>query len=802
MKARILSLVVLLSALTIFPIKFCYSQVQIHDSLALVDLYNNSVGENWTNSSNWLDGPVETWFGITVESGRVTGINLNGNHLLGFLPPSLENLNSLSALDLAFNQLTGNFPVGLTNLVNLDSLNLSHNQFTGLIPQAIGNLVNIIKLNLSFNQLSGLIPASVGTLDKLKVLDLSNNFFYGKFPVRSNEELPGDTLNIGDNKFNFDDLINLSGYQSILYSPQAEIPLNYRDNTLFALAGGANGTNRYTWLKQGNQVASIYSDSTFVEEGTAYYSVQVTNENLPALVLISGSFQVISPLFTNDSLALVNLYNSTNGAGWKQPWNLSGPHWNWTGVSTKAGRVSKLQLSNLDLSGTLPASMPLGKVTLLDLDNNKLAGDLPSWLGDFKDCKFLDLSHNNFDGAIPLALGKAVSLNHLDLSGNHLSGPIPAELAQIPLSDLNLSDNLLTGGLPLFNSNTKFLLLNNNQLSGQVPVNFQSNTSLQEISLHHNQFSGEIPDYFGTFTKLRAIDLSFNSFTGSIPWSIGYLKDLFLLNLQNNHFSGYIPLSLYSRKVYLPPNISNNDFTFDGMEEFATHYSLGSYEPQATIPLNHQNGLLSVSAGGNLFNNTYEWYRNDQLIETKLADSTIQISEEGNYHVVVSNLFAHELKLSSYAIHLPGYLSMCPGANSRTIFNDSLLAATHQWQVNTGNGFTDITDGTNYSGSHTGNLSISNIQPTWNGYIYRCRVNGTEGGEYTVRFVNKWTGAKNSNWEDAGNWECQQVPGENSTVIINQGIVNLNSNVMVYSLSIAPGAVFNAKPGSVITIRH
>ena len=42
------------------------------DSLALVALYTATDGDNWTNNTNWLTGPVSTWLGVTVENGRLT----------------------------------------------------------------------------------------------------------------------------------------------------------------------------------------------------------------------------------------------------------------------------------------------------------------------------------------------------------------------------------------------------------------------------------------------------------------------------------------------------------------------------------------------------------------------------------------------------------------------------------------------------------------------------------------------------------------------------------------------------------
>src|SRR5689334_9441908 len=76
-----------------------FSQVNIQDSLALVDLYNTTKGVNWHHKGGWLTNkPVSTWYGITATASRVTGIGLEFNHLQNKIPPSLGNLTELQSL--------------------------------------------------------------------------------------------------------------------------------------------------------------------------------------------------------------------------------------------------------------------------------------------------------------------------------------------------------------------------------------------------------------------------------------------------------------------------------------------------------------------------------------------------------------------------------------------------------------------------------------------------------------------------------------------------------------------------------
>jgi gliding motility-associated-like protein len=52
-------------------------------------------------------------------------------------------------------------------------------------------------------------------------------------------------------------------------------------------------------------------------------------------------------------------------------------------------------------------------------------------------------------------------------------------------------------------------------------------------------------------------------------------------------------------------------------------------------------------------------------------------------------------------------------------------AATLQWQVNTGSGWTNLSDNAIYGGSSTDHLTVTGADPSMNGYQYRCAVTNT-----------------------------------------------------------------------------
>ena len=77
-----------------------------------------------------------------------------------------------------------------------------------------------------------------------------------------------------------------------------------------------------------------------------------------------------------DSLALVALYNSTDGANWTNKWDLSKPMNTWYGVDVYNNRVTSLVLEDNNLVGTIPSLIGnLVNITQLNLFHNQLGDD-------------------------------------------------------------------------------------------------------------------------------------------------------------------------------------------------------------------------------------------------------------------------------------------------------------------------------------------------------------------------------------------------------------------------------------------
>ena len=178
---------------------------------ALVDLYKNLDGANWTNKQGWdkmynknvaANEHICSRKGVECSSDKkqVIGLELPGNKLKGTLPNSFKNLINLKTLNLGNNEIKTslakikNEKLQVLNLENnplnetipsdffsankgLKNINLKNTKLSGTIPQLDGWEKKIEELILSNNHLTGKLPASLNNLPNLKVLKVDENLF-------------------------------------------------------------------------------------------------------------------------------------------------------------------------------------------------------------------------------------------------------------------------------------------------------------------------------------------------------------------------------------------------------------------------------------------------------------------------------------------------------------------------------------------------------------------------------------------------------------------------------------------------
>ncbi|PHT54061.1 Inactive leucine-rich repeat receptor-like serine/threonine-protein kinase [Capsicum baccatum] len=220
----------------------------------------------------------------------------------------------------------------------------------------------------------------------------------------------------------------------------------------------------------------------------------------PFLFFIFTIFSIVSPLVksgdTEALLALKATIDPSNILDWKKETDLC----QWQGVKEcMKGRVRKLVIENLNLSGTLDqnALNQLDQLRVLSFKGNSISGEIPDLNGLFN-LKSLFLNSNNFSGEFPVTVTSLHRIKVLVLAGNKLSGDIPLSLTNLSrLYVLYLEDNQFTGEIPPLNQpSLRFLNVSNNQFSGQItetPVisrfnesSFAGNVNLCGAQLHNN----------------------------------------------------------------------------------------------------------------------------------------------------------------------------------------------------------------------------------------------------------------------------------------------------------------------------
>jgi len=124
------------------------------------------------------------------------------------------------------------------------------------------------------------------------------------------------------------------------------------------------------------------------------------------LIVLSG---IVYPQTNEqDSLALVALYNSTDGDHWANNTNwLVTEVKDWVGITVDtAGRVVQIDLYSKGLEGPLPSDIgDLSRLTVLILFGNKLNGSIPSEIGNLTELTELRLGGNELTGSIPPEIG-------------------------------------------------------------------------------------------------------------------------------------------------------------------------------------------------------------------------------------------------------------------------------------------------------------------------------------------------------------------------------------------------------------
>ncbi|MEO7766739.1 MAG: hypothetical protein ABIS01_04905 [Ferruginibacter sp.] len=274
------------------------AQINVGDSLALVDLYDSTNGVNWWSNNNWKTlAPVSTWSGISVINNRVIGMQMHGNNASGTIPSSFKNLDGMTSIDFIDNGFRGDLLSYISNFKGIGTVHIGEQYLTGPFPTAFGYLPNLTSIYIYGPGFNGPIPVSFKNLTSLIALDVSYSAHSGDIPSEelSNLNFGKHSLVLTANRYTFRELEPLveifraKNKEDVLeYTDQANIATIQRNDDLVVSAGGVLPHNTYQWYKEGTGlVATFIGDSTYSPTVPGIYSASVTNSVATQLTLNS-----------------------------------------------------------------------------------------------------------------------------------------------------------------------------------------------------------------------------------------------------------------------------------------------------------------------------------------------------------------------------------------------------------------------------------------------------------------------------------------------------------------------------------
>ncbi|XP_020977707.1 receptor-like protein 12 [Arachis ipaensis] len=275
--------------------------------------------------------------------------------------------------------------------------------------------------------------------------------------------------------------------------------------------------------------------------------------------------------------------------------------------------LEHLDLSGIGFSGTIPHHFKnLSRLQYLQLDpyneNYLLSSDL-QWLSQLPSLRHFSLSQVNLSGASnwQRQVSSLSHLQYLDLSHCNLVDSMSTSSLASPanfstsLSYVDISHNSLRDASFIFpwlmNSTSSLvtLIMNDNGLTGTIPLSLFHSCNLANLDLSKNNLTGEFHECIRIFSHcahkpLQILDLGSNEITGMVP-DLSHLSSLQKLRLDNNRLNGAIHEGIGQLSNLSELSLGNN--LLHGLIS-ETHFS--TLSNLHTLDLSHNALVFNISA--------------------------------------------------------------------------------------------------------------------------------------------------------------------------------------------------------------
>jgi Leucine-rich repeat (LRR) protein len=580
----------------------------------LLTLYQATGGLDWTFSDNWFQQRAEvcTWHGVICYSdqvsderlhGQIRELDLRSNHLVGTVPTQVFEIPYLQSL-----QLDGNTNVdvdlsGLQKANFLTRLVISDTQVSDILT--IGDAQNLEVLHITNLNLQGRLPAGLFTLTNLLALFANYNKFTGPLPTEIGRLTKLDELYLFDNDLTGQiptEIGLLTGLQILTLSQNA--------------FGGTlpNELNSLTDL----QILALQRVEG-EEKGPGISGSLPALDFIPALTEVYLENQKLSGLFHESFLK-----------------------------NAPTSELVRVNLSNNDLSGTIPPQLVTKDYLNLFLANNKIdlvaasivdngsCPNIPNWMGGdvtsvgcnaflcpantwapegratevdaCETCNFSDFywGHTSCSSSTSTGVQERQVLVNLY---NRMGGPY-----------WNQDDNWLNPAVTVcdwygIDCNTdgqvQSIVLKNNGLTNGLPTDLFSLPALKVLNLSTNSISFSF-DGIKNVQALETLDLTnLGLINLQEVAQLANISELRFLSLASNNLAGDLPIALFALISLEEFSISHNDFTgklstFIGLMRNLRRFGCAGNQLTGQVPtqIGDLTNLLEISASENQFEGT------------------------------------------------------------------------------------------------------------------------------------------------------------------------------------------------------
>ena len=505
------------------------------DSLALVSLYNNNGGANWSGYDTWLNGPMSDWEYVTMDEAgeRVVHVSFKQMDLTGTLTEDIGDLTMMGG-KIEFHDdanLVGELTPAIWKWTNVERFQLKRTGITSINLTGIENMVNLTEYNTEKNAISGEAPAAIFALpamEKVYLHDcnydavpagltaaagkLSRLYFNGN----NLTELPdlstmawksGAKVRFHNNALTFEDLEPIVRFADdenvaeLRYSPQATVGAETYTypaaGSAVSLDAGVGGSaNIYTWIKGIDEVvgeaSTLTIDAFDAAKNSGKYFAVVQSELVPGLDIHVAPQKLFASATAQDSLALVALMMHNNGgySNWStDPINA------WEGVTmNEAGdRVTHVAFKNMNLTGTLVDD--LGDLTEMGgkiefHDDKGMTGELPAVIWKWVNVERFQLKRSGITSIDLTGIENMVNLTEYNTEKNAISGEAPGAIFALPamekvyLHDCNY--DAVPAGLTAAAGKLSRLYFNGNGLTELPDLSAMTWKSGAKVRFHNN----------------------------------------------------------------------------------------------------------------------------------------------------------------------------------------------------------------------------------------------------------------------------------------------------------------------------